>query len=178
MKTKNEIIVTEEIRNERLERYQERIEDKPRDQNQLLVNKGKAVLVIGGKHDACTRIEGYVKFPDTDYFTSIDLVDVVFCMLPKGRLIILLKDQTFFLGYKKNNTEGCFIMVHAACECEDILIVATSDGIPLIAREDPFDEDHFNEAVYRNMEYIFKKMDIRLREVPDVEAEEVEDEWE
>lgn len=173
--------VPKEIYERRIERYNEKTLDKPKNENQLLVAEGKAIFVREGEKNMCTKVEGYVRLTGEDKIYPVEQTEIGFFFLPKDKLIILKGEQTEFLGYKSENSQGCCILVHATTEYDDILIVSTdSEVIPLISIDIVEEEGlNINELIFSNTEYLIKKLYAGIIQRIDMTAEEGEDdEWE
>ncbi len=173
--------VSEATCTSRVNKYLERIEDKPKNKNQLLIKDGEAILVMAGISSKCTMLEGYVKLPDEDKFYIASQMDISFFILPKGKLIVYRENQTEFLGFKNENSQECCLLIHAVTEYDDILIISLDGNIPLFISIDIVDGDevNFNRLVFMNVEYLLKKLYASILPLTDiVEKEDEDDEWE
>lgn len=181
MKEQTMTHVSEATCTSRVDKYLERIEDKPKNRNQLLIRDGEAILVMEGVSSKCTMLEGYVKLPDEDKFHVASQMDISFFILPKGKLIVYRENQTEFLGFKNENSQECCLLIHAITEYDDILIISLDNNIPLYISVDVVDGDevNINKLVFMNVEYLLKKVytsNLPLTDV--VEKEGEDDEWE
>ena len=169
----------EEVYQNRVEKYVEKIEDKPKMKNQLLVKEGKAVLILNGTAYPCTHLEGYVKLPNCEYIQIVNQMTIGFFILPKERIIITEGGNNYFLGYKSNNSTGCLVLIHAITEVDDVLIVSFNETLPVLILMD-YSEEHetsINSSIFGNMEYLFNmtnKVDVLVEEID----EEKDDNWE
>lgn len=100
--------VDESLKAKRLRRYKEKITKIPKICNQIFVYPQNTVVKLGGNPYQCDKVEGYIKFPEKDYFEEITLLDKPFiiAMLSDFKLIVQYGDKVFFRGYKKENQEG------------------------------------------------------------------------
>lgn len=169
-----------EIANERISKYMERIEDKPRNKNQLLIKNGEAVLVIDGEQKRCIKVEGYIKFSKDDKVVSISQGNYAFFILPREKMIIIQDDKYMFLGYKTNNTKGGFMLIHAVTELDDLLIVQVDDNIPVLISIDEFydEKDSFNARIYQILYTLIQKNLVNTNIDMTNKKEEEDDEWE
>lgn len=169
----------EEIHKKRLEKYAERIHDKPQSKNQLLFKEGQAVCIRNGQVFSCNKVEGYVKLPDMAHLQSLDLVNMAVFFLPKHKMIIRAEDNVYFRGFQKNNTPDCIFLLHVAGEYYDVLVADISDNIPaLVAVDDGEYDDIVNPISYQIMEYLMKK-EAQVCDTVDVLVEgDDDDEWE
>lgn len=170
-----------EVLNERLEKYYQKIQEKPRNKNQLLVKDGRGFLVLRGEMEECKVIEGYLRLSEKDAIRPIAQENIALYILPKEKMIIRQEDNRCeFLGYKSENTEGCIMAIHAVTEHDDLVIVHIDDSIPIfISLDEYYDEvDNGNARIYQVVDCLLRK------QLPDINtninnAKVVEeDEWE
>lgn len=173
--------VSEATCTSRVNKYLERIGDKPKNKNQLFIKDGEAIFVLEGFSSKCSMLEGYVKLPDEDKFLIVSQMDISFFILPKGKLIVQRDNQTEFLGFKNENSQGCCLILHAVTEYDDILIISLDNNIPLLISLDVVDGDevNFNSLVFITVEYLLKKAYASVLPLTDVidKEEEEDDGW-
>ena len=74
---------------------------------------------VQGEDEKCTLVEGYIRTSESDELVSIKEGVYSFFILPKDKMIILHGEnceEYEFLGYKSENTKGCFMIIHAVTE--------------------------------------------------------------
>lgn len=124
--------VSENLTKKRLERYMEKMENKPKLCNQILIYPGEVIVRTGGSFYRCDSIEGYIKFPEKDCFQAITLLDkpLVIALLSNYKLLIKYDDKIFCRGYKKLNTEGLVLIMKVVLENMNgaIFLVDTGKG--------------------------------------------------
>lgn len=173
----------EEVAKRRLEKYQEKIHAKPKNRNQLLFKDGQAIFVKNGQGFLCNKVEGYVRLPGMDGLESVGQLNMAICFLTKQRMIIQLKDQVFFRGFRQCNTADCILLLHVSGDCYDVLVADLAEDIPTLVGVDDVDDgiDIVNPVSYQIMEYLMKKsakcFNVR-NEVIDLEEGVEDDEWE
>ena len=116
-----------EVETSRLEKYVERLREQPQWRNQLLIKNGQATFVKNGKVHTCNKIEGYVKLPDMKCVEPIQQIEMSIGFAPKMRMILWKDKKAYFRGYRKANTDGCILFIHAISESYDLLIVDITD---------------------------------------------------
>lgn len=68
-----------------------------------------------------------------------------------------LKDKkAYFRGYRKANTDGCILFIHAISESYDLLIVDIKDDIPALIAIDDSEIENVNSITYPILEYLIK----------------------
>ena len=102
-----------EVETSRLEKYVERLREQPQWRNQLLIKNGQATFVKNGKVHTCNKIEGYVKLPDMKCVEPIQQIEMSIGFAPKMRMILWKDKKAYFRGYRKANTDGCILFIHA-----------------------------------------------------------------
>ena len=148
-----------ELITRRIEKYSERVAQKPALRNQLLLKNGKACMIQNGKAIECNEVNGYIQFPGNQYVERIDQVEVTLSFLPKGKMIVTNPNQTYCRGYKKGgNAEDCMIMLYVTSEFYDWLIIDLGEkDIPVIVAvgDGELEEDSLNSSFFKACELLF-----------------------
>lgn len=167
----------ETICRKRIEKYTERVEEKPKSKNQLLTKDGKAKLVLQGCGKECIKLEGYIKFSAKDDFMTIEQGSYNFYILPKNKMIINYDKRCAFFGYKTDNSKNCIFVVHAVTEEEDILLVKIDDDIPILISVDEFYDEAatVNDSVYHILTNLLKKLFQSNISLVESDVKEIED---
>ena len=145
-----------EVETSRLEKYVERLREQPQWRNQLLIKNGQATFVKNGKVHTCNKIEGYVKLPDMKCVEPIQQIEMSIGFAPKMRMILWKDKIAYFRGYRKANTDGCILFIHAISESYDLLIVDIKDDIPALIAIDDSEIENVNSITYPILEYLIK----------------------
>lgn len=66
---------SENLTQKRFERYMEKMENKSKLCNQILIYPEEVLVRTGGSFYRCDSLEGYIKFPEKDCFQEITLLD-------------------------------------------------------------------------------------------------------
>ena len=172
--------IKSEIAYKRLEKYFDKIEERARNKNQLLVRDGKGFLIIAGDGKECVTLEGYIKLPGNEYFVPIGQDDYSIYILPNEKVIVVHDEECEFLGYKTDNSEGCVMVIHAVTEQDDLLIVYVDDDIPAFISLDEFYElmDNGNSRIYQLVDTLLQKPLSTIIVENNQEREGQDDEWE
>lgn len=177
---KNEVV--ESLAQKRLKSYAQKVKNKPKTCNQIFVSSTMMMACIGGKAYQCDSIEGYIKFPEQEYFEEVCLLEnkLVISLLSGYKLIVSYGDKQFFRGYKKENTEGLILVLKIVIKdlgTEMFLVDSGRNEInPYFMLGDLFDEDSAWETtlMYDNLISIIK--DNNKFKVVDVEEDEEDEE--
>ena len=145
-----------EVETSRLAKYVERLREQPQWRNQLLIKNGQATFVKNGKVHTCNKIEGYVKLPDMKCVEPIQQIEMSIGFAPKMRMILWKDKKAYFRGYRKANTDGCILFIHAISESYDLLIVDIKDDIPALIAIDDSEIENVNSITYPILEYLIK----------------------
>lgn len=171
-----------ELLQKRVEKYMEKVSKNPCYRDQLLIKNGSARMTLQGEDEKCTFVEGYIKTSESDELVSIKDGVYSFFILPKDKMIILHGEnceEYEFLGYKSENTKGCFMIIHAVTEQDDVLIVKIDDEVPVfISIDECYEVENFNTRIYQMLRKLLMQImpDSIKHEVENVEVED--DEWE
>lgn len=168
----------EMVQKKRLDKYLDKVQSKPKMRNQLLIKNGQAIFVRNGKSLGYYKVEGYVKLPGMERSETIDQVNMLVALLPKGQMIIKTDDQIIFRGYRDYNTSDSFLLLHASGEDYDVLVADIAEDIPaLVAIDDSEGDNIVNPLSYRIMEHLMRSP-VQECNTVDMVEEGDDDEWE